>query len=128
MFQYIYPSKFLVALFLFMSTITIVQNLILEQKKCVFVGYSPTQKEYKCLDPISKKVFVSMDVTFLETKSYFCNTHPQWENKSEDLDLVDVFQIVGLGSDDEQPNIGTSRGETLHSVNLLNNLLFLNQP
>lgn len=53
-----------------------------------------------------------MDVTFLETKSYFCNTHPQWENKSEDLDLVDVFQIVGLGSDDEQPNIGTNRGET----------------
>jgi hypothetical protein len=40
-------------------------------RKCVFVGYSPTQKGYKCFDPISKKNFVTMDVTFFETKKFF---------------------------------------------------------
>ena len=32
--------------------------------KCVFVGYSPTQKEYKCFHLPTKKYFVTMDVTF----------------------------------------------------------------
>ena len=34
-------------------------------KRCVFVRYAPNQKGYKCFDPISKKMFITMDVTFL---------------------------------------------------------------
>ena len=34
--------------------------------KCVFVGYTPTQKGFKCFDPISQKFFVTMDVTLFE--------------------------------------------------------------
>ena len=31
---------------------------------CVFVGYSPTQKGYKCFHPPTRKYFLTMDVTF----------------------------------------------------------------
>jgi hypothetical protein len=36
----------------------------LQALKCIFVGYYPTQKRYKCYHPPSQKSFVSMDVTF----------------------------------------------------------------
>jgi hypothetical protein len=32
--------------------------------KCVFVGYSATQKGYVCWSPVEKRLFVSMDVYF----------------------------------------------------------------
>ncbi|XP_031505644.2 retrovirus-related Pol polyprotein from transposon TNT 1-94 isoform X1 [Nymphaea colorata] len=47
--------------------------------KGVFVGYSPTQKGYKCLDPTTGRVYVTKDVTFLEHVSYFCENTLQGE-------------------------------------------------
>jgi hypothetical protein len=39
--------------------------------RCIFVGYSPTQKGYKCWCPSEKRFFVSMDVTFQETVPFY---------------------------------------------------------
>lgn len=56
--------------------------------KCVFVGYSSTQKGYKCYHPLSKKFFVSFDVTFQENIGYFTQPYPQEEiSKMENKDL-----------------------------------------
>ena len=40
-------------------------------QKCVFVGYAASQKGYKLYNPVTKKIFVSLDVTFLEQQPYF---------------------------------------------------------
>ena len=39
--------------------------------KCVFLGYSSTQKGYKCFNPVTNKIVVSQDVKFEESIPYF---------------------------------------------------------
>jgi transposase InsO family protein len=38
-----------------------------QSHKCVFVGYSSGKKGYKCYDPVKKRMFESLVVTFKET-------------------------------------------------------------
>jgi hypothetical protein len=39
--------------------------------KCVFMGYSPSKKGYRCWCPSEHRFFVSMDVTFHEHESFY---------------------------------------------------------
>jgi hypothetical protein len=57
-------------------------------QKCIFVGYSSTQKEYRCYDPKQKRVFISRDVRFDESKMFYAT-----ENQGEKTAYKD-FQIV----------------------------------
>ncbi|KAK2451888.1 myosin-16 [Trifolium repens] len=43
------------------------QKLDFHSKECIFLGYSPSHKGYKCLDSTSK-FFISKDVVFNETR------------------------------------------------------------
>ena len=38
--------------------------------KCVFLGYSTTQKGYKCYHPSTKRFLISCDVSYVEDQSF----------------------------------------------------------
>ena len=48
--------------------------------KCVFIGYASNKKGYNCYHPQSLRVYVSKDVTFHETKSFFTSPPIQGES------------------------------------------------
>ena len=39
--------------------------------KRVFVGYGKNQKGYRCFDPLTRRMYTTMDCEFLETKFYY---------------------------------------------------------
>lgn len=57
--------------------------------KCIFLGYAPNQKGYKCYHPSSRKHFVFLDMTFHETVFFFSPSQPhlqgekQWASKDK---------------------------------------------
>jgi hypothetical protein len=42
--------------------------------RCIFVGYSDTQKGYRCYSPTLRRYFVSSDVIFMESVPYSLNS------------------------------------------------------
>ncbi|XP_068475998.1 myosin-15-like isoform X2 [Phaseolus vulgaris] len=75
--------------------------------KCVFIGYAPNKKGYKCYHPQSRKVYISKDVTFHETESFFPSSQLQGESiqEAEDLELppFPLLQDFVLREDDKDP-------------------------
>ena len=47
------------------------QKLDPKSDKCILVGYSPEQKGYKFFNPFTWKVYVSRDVVFDESTSWY---------------------------------------------------------
>lgn len=46
--------------------------------KCIFLGYSRMQKGYKCFEPIFRKSYVSVDVTFFKLLHTFQKNDHLW--------------------------------------------------
>ena len=46
-------------------------KLSVKALKCVFVGYSNTQKEYKCYRPLTRRVIIAKDIVFNEQCFYY---------------------------------------------------------
>src|SRR4051812_19678316 len=44
--------------------------------RCIFVGYSPTHKGYRCYDPVTKRLRIAKHVSFLENLPYYSSTTP----------------------------------------------------
>lgn len=54
-------------------------------EKCIFLGYAPNKRGYKCFNPTTKKIHISLDVFFLEKQPYFSHNYLQGEKeKGED--------------------------------------------
>ena len=78
--------------------------------KAMFMGYSITQKGYKCYDPVTRRVLVSRDVKFIESRGYY--EEKKWEDL-EDLSqapsdkattLRIVLEKLGINmSQDQEP-------------------------
>ena len=59
--------------------------------KCVFVGYSSTQKGYKCYHHLTKIFLVFADVIFVETEPYF--THPSLQRETSSVEDKDELLL-----------------------------------
>ena len=64
----------------------------------VFVSYSPTQKGYKCYHSPSRKWFVTIDVTFHESQSYFLDSIVplQGEQRCEEIPILPMMIEVEM--------------------------------
>ena len=101
--------------------------------KCVFVGYSRTQKGYKCFHPPSQKFSISADVPFFESTLYF-SPHGSSLDESivEALAPIPVFSLLESSSSspptlDElvvSQGVDTSTSTPINQSNLFPNLPF----
>ncbi|RVW15064.1 hypothetical protein CK203_084807 [Vitis vinifera] len=79
----IYHSKYLVAWHSFKCILKIVANLLLEPISAFSLGYSPTQKGYKCYSPTNKRFYTTIDVSFFEHVFFYPKSHVQGESMNE---------------------------------------------
>ncbi|KAM2668187.1 hypothetical protein EV2_019802 [Malus domestica] len=76
--------------------------------KCIFLGYSSTQKGYKCYDPQLRKMIVSKDVRFHETNPFFSKS---LETTSQGECIFDVFPLPRIGLNNASTRRGSNNDE-----------------
>ena len=79
--------------------------------KCVFLGYSSTQKGYKCYNPSTKKFYISTDATFTENRPFFPKYSLQGEISMMEDSLCESFEPLDL------PHVSTHGDEEPESPN-----------
>ncbi|RDX70624.1 hypothetical protein CR513_50118, partial [Mucuna pruriens] len=70
--------------------------------KCVFIGYPSNKKGFKYYHPLSRRFFVSMDVTFHETQSFFVGPPLQ---RGSYLEVEPVIESLPFPTQDVQVQV-----------------------
>ncbi|CAN0910966.1 Retrovirus-related Pol polyprotein from transposon TNT 1-94 [Linum grandiflorum] len=83
-------------------------------RKCVFIGYAPRQKGYRCFCPTTRKIFTTMDVTFFEQSAYYSNPELQGESsqKQPENEAQTLNQLLETLISLDSPSIPVSLIET----------------
>lgn len=74
--------------------------------RCLFLGYATHQKGYRCYDPSTSRLYVTMDVTFLESETFFSGPNPVLQGETYDEEQNWVYF--------DWPNINTVTSEDPH--------------
>ncbi|KAI5350430.1 hypothetical protein L3X38_003321 [Prunus dulcis] len=75
---------------------------------CVFIGYSTTQKGYKCYHPPTQKVHVTLEVTFHEEVLYYVSpSFPIQGEKGSKLESIGLqdLELRDMGEDDTNDDL-----------------------
>ena len=56
-------------------------------RRCLFLGYATNQKGYRCYDPTNKRLYITMDVTFLESEMFYHPPNSFLQGKTHDEEL-----------------------------------------
>ena len=85
--------------------------------KCVFVGYSNTQKGYRCYHPVTRITIVTKNVTFNEHQ-FYCISDPKEEENRKEISKESVRMKILLppNHDAEGDAIPISRGGSHISI------------
>ena len=71
--------------------------------KCIFLGYSPTQKRYKCYSPTNKRFYTTMNFSFFEHVFFYPKSHVQGESMNEHQVWESLLKAVPF-THSESPN------------------------
>ena len=86
--------------------------------RCIFLGFNPHQKGYRCYHPSSHRLYGSMDVTFSETECFFLK-HPSSSSPQGEMEN-DAYNWIDLPQPYEQPDAGeehpSSSGEEVELI------------
>lgn len=91
-----------------------------KSKQMIFVGYSETQKGFRCYDRSEKKVVVSRDVVFLESKEARVS---DCVNINFDEDIVSV-EVVGADDNNENCEARVKDGQSSSSLSNLDESVY----